>query len=111
MGFFTYAQFMIFTPPMLLYREGFPLFENYCTIKNTKLHSIITSNKLYVNSAHHQSIKNAGKNLTINAISKDGVIEGIEDPKKLFCIGVQWHPEFFINSGDKKLIKNFIKSC
>ena len=80
-------------------------------IKNTKLHSIITSNKLYVNSAHHQSIKNAGKNLTINAISKDGVIEGIEDPKKLFCIGVQWHPEFFINSGDKKLIKNFIKSC
>ena len=80
-------------------------------IKNTKLHSIVTSNKLHVNSAHHQSIKNAGKGLTINAISKDGVIEGIEDPKKLFCIGVQWHPEFFINNGDKKLIKNFIKSC
>ena len=64
-----------------------------------------------MNSAHHQSIKKPGKGLIINAISSDGVIEGIEDPKKNFCIGVQWHPEFFINNGDKKLIKYFIKSC
>ena len=64
-----------------------------------------------MNSAHHQSIKKAGKGLIINAISSDGVIEGIEDPKKNFCIGVQWHPEFFINNGDKKLIKYFIQSC
>ncbi|MBF87200.1 MAG: gamma-glutamyl-gamma-aminobutyrate hydrolase [Pelagibacterales bacterium] len=79
--------------------------------KNTKLYSIVSSKKLKVNSAHHQSIKKAGKGLIINAISSDGVIEGIEDPKKNFCIGVQWHPEFFINNGDKKLIKYFIQSC
>ena len=80
-------------------------------IGNTKLHKIVASKKLKVNSAHHQSIKEAGKGLIINAISSDGVIEGIEDPKKKFCIGVQWHPEFFINHGDKKLIKYFINSC
>jgi len=80
-------------------------------IKNTKLHNIVSSKKLKVNSAHHQSIKVPGKGLIVNAISSDGVIEGIEDPKKKFCIGVQWHPEFFINSGDKKLIKYFISCC
>ena len=80
-------------------------------IKNTKLHKIVSTKKLKVNSAHHQSIKIPGKGLIVNAISSDGVIEGIEDPKKKFCIGVQWHPEFFINNGDKKLIKYFISSC
>ena len=79
--------------------------------KNSKLYSIIATSKLQVNSAHHQSIKTPGKGLVVNAVSSDGVIEGIEDPTKRFCIGVQWHPEFFISNGDKKLIKYFIRSC
>ena len=64
-----------------------------------------------INSKKVKKIFPFGKGLIINATSSDGVIEGIEDPKKNFCIGVQWHPEFFINKGDKKLIKYFIKSC
>jgi putative glutamine amidotransferase len=64
-----------------------------------------------VNSAHHQAIKNPGKGLIINAMSPDGVIEGIEDPSKDFCIGVQWHPEFFIQDGDNRLLKAFIEAC
>ena len=27
-------------------------------------------------------------------------MEGIEIPEKRFCLGVQWHPEFFANEGD-----------
>ena len=80
-------------------------------LKNTKLYSIVKSKKLEVNSAHHQAIKKPGKGLIVNALSSDGVIEGIEDPNKNFCIGVQWHPEFFINDGDKKIIKYFVRSC
>ena len=79
--------------------------------ENTKLYSIISKQNIMVNSAHHQAIKVPGKGLIVNALSKDGVIEGIEDPKKTFCIGVQWHPEFFIQGSDNKLIKAFINAC
>ena len=64
-----------------------------------------------VNSAHHQAIKNPGNGLIVNALSEDGIIEGIEDPTKNFCIGVQWHPEFFIQGADIKLLKAFINAC
>ena len=79
--------------------------------ENTKLYSIISKQNIMVNSAHHQAIKVPGKGLIVNALSNDGVIEGIEDPKKSFCIGVQWHPEFFIQGSDNKLLKAFINAC
>ena len=78
---------------------------------NTKLHSIISTNDIMVNSAHHQAIKKPGNGLIVNALSEDGIIEGIEDPTKNFCIGVQWHPEFFIQGADIKLLKAFINAC
>ena len=78
---------------------------------NTKLYNIIKKKSIKVNSAHHQSIKTAGKGLIINAIAPDGVIEGIEDQSKSFCIGVQWHPEFMINQSDNDLLKGFIKAA
>ena len=79
--------------------------------EHTKLYSIISKQNIMVNSAHHQAIKVPGKGLIVNALSNDGVIEGIEDPKKTFCIGVQWHPEFFIQGSDNKLLKAFINAC
>ena len=79
--------------------------------KDSKLYSIISQNNIMVNSAHHQAVKKPGKGLVINAFSEDGVIEGIEDPSMNFCIGVQWHPEFFIQNSDKLLLKAFINSC
>ena len=79
--------------------------------ENTKLYSIISKQNIMVNSAHHQAIKVPGKGLIVNALSNDGVIEGIEDPTKKFCIGVQWHPEFFIQGSDNKLLKAFINAC
>ena len=42
-----------------------------------------------VNSFHH-CIDKLGQNLIINAISEDGIIEGIENQD---IIAVQWHPE------------------
>ena len=54
---------------------------------NSKLYKIIKKPSINVNSAHHQSIKTTGKGLTVNAVAPDGVIEGIEDQSKEFCIG------------------------
>ena len=64
-----------------------------------------------VNSAHHQAIKKVGKNLNINAIAEDGIIEGIELNNHKFFLGIQWHPEFFISNYDRKIFRSFIKAC
>ncbi len=78
--------------------------------KNSKLESIVKTNKMFVNSAHHQSVKKIGKDIRISAISPDGVIEGIEHTKLQFCIGVQWHPEFLIDKKDINIFKALINS-
>ena len=65
---------------------------------------------MFVNSAHHQSIKKTGKDLVINAVSSDGVIEGIEHKKLSFCIGIQWHPEFLIDENDLNIFKALVKA-
>lgn len=46
-----------------------------------------------VNSYHHQSVQNPGRNLRPAATATDGVIEAVEDTTGRFIIGVQWHPE------------------
>jgi len=46
-----------------------------------------------VNSYHHQSIAQAGRNLRPVAFAPDGVVEAVEDTKGRFILGVQWHPE------------------
>ena len=51
-----------------------------------------------VNSLHHQSVKNLGQGLKIAATAPDGVIEAIEMSAKPFVLGVQWHPEWLLNS-------------
>ena len=63
---------------------------------------------MYVNSAHHQSVKEVGENIKINALAPDGVIEGIEHTKLDFCIGIQWHPEFLIDKKDKNIFSALV---
>ena len=58
----------------------------------------------------HQSVDVLGKDLIINSIANDGVIEGIENPNHKFCIGVQWHPEFLIDRKDIEIFKALIES-
>ena len=48
---------------------------------------------LYVNSFHHQAVKDAGKRFRVVATATDGVIEAIESTEFKPIIGVQWHPE------------------
>jgi putative glutamine amidotransferase len=48
-----------------------------------------------VNSSHHQSIRKAGDNMRVCAVSPgDGVIEAVElNREEHFVLAVQWHPE------------------
>jgi putative glutamine amidotransferase len=61
--------------------------------ENTKLSSITQNQIVDVNSIHHQVINVLGENLKINALSEDGLIEGIETTSEWQALGIQWHPE------------------
>src|SRR4051812_35107249 len=61
-----------------------------------------TTERLAVNSRHHQSAAAVGPALSVSATAPDGVIEAIEQPDAVFCIGVQWHPENFWRTGEFK---------
>jgi putative glutamine amidotransferase len=80
-------------------------------IAGTLLHRITGAQSLAVNSAHHQAVKEAGHGLVIDAVAEDGVVEGIEDPRHRFCLGVQWHPEFEINEADRLIFRAFIEAA
>ncbi len=49
----------------------------------------------YVNSLHHQAIKDLAPRLKVTARSPDGLIEGVEslEGEKPLVFAVQWHPE------------------
>jgi putative glutamine amidotransferase len=57
-----------------------------------------------VNSRHHQAVKQIAPGLKVTATAPDGVIEAIEDPAAIFCLGVQWHPENFFRTGEFRAI-------
>ena len=77
----------------------------------TVLHDIVGAAEMAVNSAHHQAVREVAPGLVVDATAEDGVIEGIEDPSLRFCIGVQWHPEFEISDGDKRIFAAFVTAA
>lgn len=64
--------------------------------KDTKLYDIFGKEKIFVNSFHHQSIKDLGENLVVSALSEDGIIEAMEATDERFLIGLQFHPEALV---------------
>ena len=77
----------------------------------TLLHRVVGSATMNVNSAHHQAVRAAGPHAMVNAVAPDGVIEGVEDARYRFALGVQWHPEYLIDPGDGKIFAAFIAAC
>lgn len=77
----------------------------------TRLAAIAGRLRIAVNSSHHQAVGQVAPGCVVNAVAPDGVIEGIEDPRRPFCIGVQWHPEFILSAADAALFSAFIEAC
>jgi putative glutamine amidotransferase len=59
----------------------------------SKLAEVLGSDRVDVNSFHHQAVAHLGEGLRAVAWAEDGLVEGIEDPERAFVIGVQWHAE------------------
>jgi putative glutamine amidotransferase len=77
----------------------------------TLLHRIVGATTMRVNSSHHQAVREPGPDAVVDAVAPDGVIEGVEDPRRRFCLGVQWHPEFFIDPGDRRIFDALVAAA
>jgi len=65
-------------------------------VPGSRLARAICTDKLTVNSFHHQAIREPANGVIVSAKSEDDVIEGIESPPgPWWLVGVQWHPEEF----------------
>jgi len=59
-----------------------------------------TGGHVSVNSRHHQAPNRIGDGLVVSAVAEDAVVEALELTDHPFCVGVQWHPENFVASGE-----------
>jgi putative glutamine amidotransferase len=65
-----------------------------------------------VNSRHHQSVKQPAPGFVVSATAPDGIVEAIEKPAAPFCVGVQWHPENFWQTGEfNELFQGLIEAA
>ena len=73
--------------------------DRYHTVRvdpNSLLKEIVQSAEGEINSAHHQGAERIGRGLVANALSPDGIVEGLERQEKDkggLLLLVQWHPE------------------
>lgn len=87
--------------------------------KNGVLSEIIFENDnvaqdIFVNSLHSQGIDRVGDGIKVEARALDGTIEAITALEaKSFCLGVQWHPEWWVESNplNKAIYDSFSIAC
>ncbi len=81
--------------------------------ETSRLYGLVEKTEVFVNSLHHQGIKEVGSELVITARAPDGIIEGLELPGERFVVAVQWHPEM-MSKGDATaaaIFKGFVLEC
>ncbi|MCD8088969.1 MAG: gamma-glutamyl-gamma-aminobutyrate hydrolase family protein [Oscillospiraceae bacterium] len=87
---------------------------HYVNIKrDSPLYDLIRTERLGVNSYHHQAIKRLGEELEIMAVSEDGLAEAIRHTRQRFVWAVQWHPEFDfpVNPASRAIFETFVGAC
>jgi putative glutamine amidotransferase len=99
-------------PPNQAYTFAHEVWIEKDSLLATLMRERLTDDACEVNSRHHQAVKDVAKGFNVSATAPDGVIEAIEDPAALFCLGVQWHPENFFRTGEfRPLFEGFIEAA
>ena len=79
-------------------------------VNDTKLRDIIGKDSILVNSVHNSYVNFEMKELVISAFSSDNIIEAVEMPEHKFVIGLEWHPEYLMDSDSIKIFDAFVNS-
>jgi putative glutamine amidotransferase len=78
----------------------------------SRMETILGTEKVWVNSLHHQAIKDPGKGVRITGRAPDGVPELLEVPGYRFVMAVQSHPEeiYAIEPAFERLFSAFVQA-
>jgi len=57
------------------------------------LEAIFGTRELFINSFHHQAVRDVAPSLEATVWAEDGIVEGVEGKEHGWMYGVQWHPE------------------
>jgi putative glutamine amidotransferase len=68
----------------------------------------ILGGSVVVNSFHHQGCRDPGGLTASGRCPDDDLIETVEDPRKPFAVGVQWHPE---DTNDFRVFQAFVSAA
>ncbi len=80
---------------------------------DSQLARIVGDQSIWVNSHHHQAVKEIPEEFRAVAWASDHLVEAIEKPDSPFCIGVQWHPEGTAptDPSSQRLFSAFVKAA
>lgn len=94
-----------------LFKTGFRLGHHVLEI-DSNLCNIVGKTEMYVNSYHHQAVREIADGLRVTATAPDGIIEAVESEDGRI-LGVQWHPESLcaVCEEHAKIFTNFIERC
>lgn len=83
--------------------------------ENGFLHRLCGKTELWVNSFHHQAVKDPAPALRVDAVSDDGFIEAAYAPDHPFLVAVQFHPEIYnalpTDDHSHLLFEAFVRAC
>lgn len=82
-------------------------------LEGTPLYDLLGTGVLPVNSIHHQAVKEPAGDLSVMAVSEDGLIEALYRKKSRFVWGIQWHPEYLFRTDEasRKIFAAFVAAC
>lgn len=81
-------------------------------IRADSLLANLLGESVWVNSFHHQAVKDIAPLFEVCAQTKDGVIEALECPSMPAFLAVQWHPEMMASQNDaQRAIFSWLVSC
>jgi putative glutamine amidotransferase len=76
-------------------------------LPGSRAHAIL-GDEVTVNSYHHQGVADAGGLTPVGWCPGDELIEVLEDPRRTFVLGVQWHPE---DTDDFRVFAAFVEAA
>lgn len=74
---------------------------------------VLGASEIWVNSLHHQSVKEPAEGVRVTGRAEDGVAELLESPAHHFVLGIQGHPEelYTTEKWSAHLFSAFVQAC
>ena len=84
---------------------------HHITVTPGSMLSTLVGSRPYVNSRHHQAVKDVAPSLQVTAIADDHVVEALESPDSDQILAVQWHPEnmYKHHEDSRQIFANFVQ--